>query len=170
MSVGSRCVTKGTQRCSMTGGGTTTRPCRRAGQPWPPQAVWTCEWQQLSPVTQGHLSTRANDSASCPSRGSSGASFRVLRTRQTNTTQTCRAGRRLPPPGAKAAAAWRRRAEGKGTVHLPVFRLRCSVPLPSVFEPVGDLRGGEARRLGQLPLLPGRRVRVVGVPLSQDVP
>ncbi|TNN43181.1 hypothetical protein EYF80_046628 [Liparis tanakae] len=53
---------------------------------------------------------------------------------------------------------------------LPFLCLRGSVSLPSVLEPVADLRGGESRGLGQLSLLPRGRVRVVGVPLPQDAP
>jgi hypothetical protein len=47
--------------------------------------------------------------------------------------------------------------------------LRCPVPLAPVLEPVGHLGGGQAGALGQLPLLTGTRVRVVIVPLSQDL-
>ena len=53
---------------------------------------------------------------------------------------------------------------------VPLLRLRGSVPLPSVFEPVADLRGGQSCGLGQLSLFPRGRVRVVCVPLSQDAP
>lgn len=69
----------------------------------------------------------------------------------------------LLPCGPQVAAVPRpddrrpglRRAEGNETVYLPVFRLGSSVALSAVFEPIGDLRGGEARRFGQLPLLSG---------------
>lgn len=64
-------------------------------------------------------------------------------------------GHRLPPCRAPTAGGPGCGAEGKGTVYLPVFRLGSSVALSAVFEPVGDLCGGEARRFGQLPLLPG---------------
>ena len=37
-----------------------------------------------------------------------------------------------------------------------------------VLEPVADLSGREARLLGQLPLLPWGRVRVLGVPLAEN--
>lgn len=53
---------------------------------------------------------------------------------------------------------------------LPLLRLRRSVSLPSVFEPVADLSGRESRGLGQLSFLPRGWVRVVGVPLSKDAP
>lgn len=53
---------------------------------------------------------------------------------------------------------------------VPLLRLRCTVSLSSVFEPVADLCGGQPRRLSQLPLLPRGRVRVVGIPLPQYAP
>jgi len=49
----------------------------------------------------------------------------------------------------------------------PVFGLCSTVSLTPVFEPVGHLRGRQASRLRQLSLLSRRRVRVVGVPVSQ---
>lgn len=56
---------------------------------------------------------------------------------------------------------------------LVVFSFLClsrSISLPSVFEPVADLRGRESRGLGQLSFLPWGWIRVVGVPLSEDTP
>jgi len=50
---------------------------------------------------------------------------------------------------------------------VPVFVLGGAVPLAAIFEPIGNLRGGESGGLGQLPLLARRRVGVVRVPLSQ---
>lgn len=50
------------------------------------------------------------------------------------------------------------------------FCLRRSVSLPSVFEPVADLRGGESRGLGQLSFLPRGWVGIVGVPLPENAP
>ena len=50
---------------------------------------------------------------------------------------------------------------------LPVFMFSGSVPLPAIFEPIGNLRGGEPGGFGQLALLTRRRVGVVGVPLPQ---
>jgi len=41
------------------------------------------------------------------------------------------------------------------------------VSLPPVLEPVGDLGGRQAGGLGQLALLPRRRVRVVAVPVAE---
>ena len=43
------------------------------------------------------------------------------------------------------------------------------VPLPPVLEPVGHLGGGQPRALRQLPLLAGGRVRVVGVPVAENL-
>ena len=43
------------------------------------------------------------------------------------------------------------------------------VPLPSVLEPVGHLGGGQPRALRQLPLLAGGRVRVVRVPVAENL-
>ena len=54
--------------------------------------------------------------------------------------------------------------------HSPVLVLGRAVPLPPVLEPVGHLGGGEPRGLGQLALLPRRRVRVVLVPVPQHGP
>lgn len=53
---------------------------------------------------------------------------------------------------------------------VPLLRLRRTVSLSSVFKPVADLCGGQPGSLGQLPLLPRGRVRVVGVPLPQYAP
>lgn len=55
-------------------------------------------------------------------------------------------------------------------VILPFLCLRCSVSLPSVFEPVADLRRGESRGLGQLSFLPRGWVRIVSVPLPENAP
>ena len=49
----------------------------------------------------------------------------------------------------------------------PVPGVVGAVPLSSVLEPVADLRGRQAGRLGQLALVARRRVRVVRVPLAQ---
>lgn len=46
----------------------------------------------------------------------------------------------------------------------------CPIPLPPVLEPVGDLRGGEFRPLGQLPLLIRSGIPVPCVALLQGVP
>lgn len=43
-----------------------------------------------------------------------------------------------------------------------------AVPLSPVFEPIANLRGGEAGALRQLPLLARRRIRIGGVPIPQD--
>ena len=43
------------------------------------------------------------------------------------------------------------------------------VALPPVLEPVRDLGGGEPRALGQLPLLAGGGVGVVGVPVPENL-
>ena len=43
------------------------------------------------------------------------------------------------------------------------------VALPPVLEPVWDLGGGEPRALGQLPLLAGGGVGVVGVPVPENL-
>lgn len=48
---------------------------------------------------------------------------------------------------------------------LPFLCFCGTIPLPSVLEPVADLRRGEARGLGQFSLLSRRRIRVVSVPL-----
>lgn len=53
---------------------------------------------------------------------------------------------------------------------LPLLRFSCSISLPSVFEPVADLRGRESRGLGQLPFLPWGWIWVVGVPFPEDAP
>lgn len=45
-----------------------------------------------------------------------------------------------------------------------------AVSLPSILEPVADLRGGEAGALRQFSLLARRRVRIGGVPVPQDAP
>lgn len=45
--------------------------------------------------------------------------------------------------------------------------LGSSVSLPPVFEPVGDLGGGETGGFGQFALLARRRVRIVAVPIAQ---
>lgn len=47
-----------------------------------------------------------------------------------------------------------------------VFRFGGPVALATVLEPVAHLRGGQAGRLGQLALLPRRRVRVRVVPVD----
>lgn len=52
-------------------------------------------------------------------------------------------------------------------VCLPVFVLGGAVSLPSVFEPIGHLGGGQSGGFGQLALLSRRRVRVVAVPVAQ---
>jgi len=53
---------------------------------------------------------------------------------------------------------------------LPVFRLGSTISLSPVLEPVRHLCRRQPSRLGQLPLLPRRRVRVVSVPVSQHRP
>lgn len=45
-----------------------------------------------------------------------------------------------------------------------------AVSLPSVFEPVADLRGGEAGALRQFSLFARRRIRIGSVPIPQDAP
>lgn len=45
-----------------------------------------------------------------------------------------------------------------------------AVPLPSVFEPIADLRRGKTGVLRELSLLARRRVRIGGVPIPQDAP
>lgn len=70
--------------------------------------------------------------------------------------------KRFLPWSETAARLWQ--------FHVPLLRLCGSVSLPSVFEPVADLRGGQSRGLGQLPLFPRGRVWVVRVPLSQHPP
>lgn len=45
-----------------------------------------------------------------------------------------------------------------------------TVPLSPVFEPIADLRGGEAGALRQFSLLARRRIRIGGVPIPQDAP
>lgn len=62
------------------------------------------------------------------------------------------------------------RIQRKSEVTLPFLCLRRSVSLSPVFKPVADLCGGESRGLGQLPLLPWGRVRVVSVPLPENAP
>lgn len=52
--------------------------------------------------------------------------------------------------------------------NVPLLGLCGSVPLPSVFEPVADLCGGQSCGLGQLSLFSRGWIRVVCVPLSQD--
>ena len=47
--------------------------------------------------------------------------------------------------------------------------LRRPVPLSPILEPVGDLGGGEPGALGQLPLLAGGGVRVVSVPVAENL-
>ena len=47
--------------------------------------------------------------------------------------------------------------------------LRRPVPLPPVLEPVRDLGSGEPGALGQLPLLAGGGVRIVSVPVSENL-
>lgn len=53
---------------------------------------------------------------------------------------------------------------------LPFLCLRCSVSLPSVFEPVADLRRSESRGLGELSFLPWGWIRIVSVPLAENAP
>lgn len=55
-------------------------------------------------------------------------------------------------------------------VLLPVFGGCCPVALSPILEPVSHLRGRQSRRLGELPLFGGVRVRVLQVPLPQQVP
>lgn len=58
----------------------------------------------------------------------------------------------------------------RGTPARPVLVLGGPVPLPPVLEPVGHLRGGQPRGLGQLALLARRGVGVVLVPVPQHGP
>ncbi len=62
------------------------------------------------------------------------------------------------------------RAHGRHFNSPVLVLLRSPVPLPSVLEPVGHLGRREARALGQVLLLPRRRVRVPVVPVPQHVP
>jgi hypothetical protein len=45
-----------------------------------------------------------------------------------------------------------------------------SIPLSSILEPVGDLRGGQTGGIGQLPLLPRTGIGIVRVPVPQHAP
>lgn len=45
-----------------------------------------------------------------------------------------------------------------------------AVSLPPVFEPIADLRGGEASALRQFSLFTRRRIRISGVPIPQNAP
>lgn len=57
----------------------------------------------------------------------------------------------------------------KMKINLP-FGFGCSVSLSPVLEPVADLSGGETRLFGELSLLSGGRIGVLGVPLPQHHP
>lgn len=51
---------------------------------------------------------------------------------------------------------------------VPIFCCSSTIPLPPVLEPITNLRRREARRRGEFPLLPGIRIRILEVPLSQQ--
>lgn len=54
--------------------------------------------------------------------------------------------------------------------YSPVFRSRGSIPLSPVFKPVSDLGGSESCSLCELSLFARVRVRVLEVPLSEQMP
>lgn len=62
-----------------------------------------------------------------------------------------------------------RKITKKNYINLLPGSLSRPVSLPPVLEPVGDLGGGEPGALGQLPLLAGGGVRVVGVPVAENL-